>query len=92
VEKKQNPNFIYIYSETLKQIVAMSKKDGRVVCTDGVVYTAAEIAVLVAAGKDLTLEEHNVKKAIGGEIVNCTKEGDQEKKQKKNKAEELDIF
>jgi hypothetical protein len=69
MEKKRNPNFIYIYSEALKQEIAMSKKTGDVTCADGVKYSRAEVEIVASGGVEVGLAEHRVKKIFGGEIV-----------------------
>ena len=67
--KERKPGFIYIKSDLLKQEVAFSKKTGWVYCEDGVKYSPAELAVIEKAGGVLDLATHNVKKVIGGEVV-----------------------
>jgi hypothetical protein len=69
MEKKQNPNFVYWYSEILKQEIAMSKKTGDVTCADGVKYSRAEMEVMTSGGAQVGLAEHRIKKIFGGEIV-----------------------
>ena len=78
-EKKRNPNFIYIKSDLLKQIVAVSKKTGWVHCEDGVKYSPAEMEVIGRAGGVLDMETHMVKKIIGGEVVGCEQAGSGDK-------------
>jgi len=68
MEKKRNPNFVYMISDALQQELAISKKTGNVTCEDGVKYSYDEIILI--EGK-LTIEAHRVKKLIGGEIVEC---------------------
>jgi hypothetical protein len=67
--KERNPNFIYVYSEVFQQEYAISRNTGDVVFADGTKYSRKEIDVLARRGTQLTLEEHRVKKIIGGEIV-----------------------
>jgi hypothetical protein len=69
MEKKRNPNFIYMYSETIKQEIAMSKKTGDVTCADGVKYSRAEVEIVASGGVEVGLTEHRIKKIFGGEIV-----------------------
>jgi len=69
MEKKRNPNFIYIKSDLLHQEVAVSKKTGWVFCEDGVKYSPAEVEVVYKASRVLDMATHQVKKIIGGEIV-----------------------
>jgi len=71
-EKPRNPNFVYMLSNGLKQVLAISKKTGNVTCEDGVKYSYDEI---IRIGGNLTLEAHRVKKLIGGEIVGYEKKG-----------------
>ncbi|GHV90419.1 hypothetical protein AGMMS50268_09220 [Spirochaetia bacterium] len=75
MEKKRNPNFIYIYSEALKQEIAMSKKTGDVTCADGVKYSKAEVQIVASGEVEVTLAEHRVKKIFGGEIVRYERTG-----------------
>jgi hypothetical protein len=69
MEKKRNQNFIYWYSEELKQEIAMSKKTGDVTCADGVKYSRAEMEIVANGGVKVGLAEHWIKKIFGGEIV-----------------------
>jgi hypothetical protein len=69
VEKKRNPNFIYWYSEALKQEIAMSKKTGDVTCADGVKYSKAEVGIMEHGGTEVCLAGHRIKKIFGGEII-----------------------
>jgi hypothetical protein len=41
--KEYKPGFVYIYSELLKQEVAMNKKTGKVYCEDKTVYGPEEM-------------------------------------------------
>jgi len=75
-EKKRNPNFIYIYSEALQQEIAMSRKTGDVVCSDGTKYSAAEVALIASGEVPVTLAEHKVKKLFNGEILGYDKAGE----------------
>jgi len=74
MEKKRNPNFIYIKSDLLLQEVAVSKKTGWFFCEDGVMYSPAEVEVLRKANRVLDMATHQIKKIIGGEIVSCEPE------------------
>ena len=69
-EKPRNPNFVYMLSDGLQQVLAISKKTGNVTCEDGVRYSYDEI---IRIEGNLTLEAHRVKKLIGGEIVEYRK-------------------
>ena len=42
-EKKRKPGFTYIWSETLKQEIAMNDKTGKVYCEDGTVYGGCNV-------------------------------------------------
>jgi hypothetical protein len=75
MEKKRNPNFIYMHSEALKQEIAISKKTGDVTCADGVKYSNAEVQIVASGGVEVTLAEHRVKKIFGGEIVRYERTG-----------------
>ena len=75
MEKKRNPNFIYWYSKTLKQEIAMSKKTGDVTCADGVKYTNAEVQIVANGGVKVTPAGHRIKKIFGGEIVGFERTG-----------------
>jgi hypothetical protein len=69
VERKREPNFIYMKSEILKQEIAMSEKTGWVFCEDKVNYSPQEIAIMQRAGVEIDLCTHLVKKVFDGEIV-----------------------
>ena len=101
-EKKRNPNFIYLNSESLKMELAISKKTGDVFSADGVKYTAGEITLFAANGITVTPGKHKVKKLFGGEFVGC-EEPEMETNDNNNTAlppgtgaearsEELDIY
>jgi hypothetical protein len=77
--KERNPNFIYVYSEVFKQEYAISRKSGGVTFQDGTKYSRKEIDIIAAAGVELTLAEHRVKKIIGGEIVGIERTGSGDK-------------
>jgi hypothetical protein len=68
-ERVRKPGFVYIYSEALKQEIAMSEKTGRVYCEDKVQYSPQEIAIMNAAGVEIDLNTHLVKKVFEGEVV-----------------------
>ena len=89
MDKPRNPNFIYIQSDLLKQIVAVSKKTGWVHCEDGVKYSPAEMEVIGRAGGVLDMATHLVKKNIPGEIVDVKQA---ENKVVQSEKGELDIF
>ncbi len=65
-EKK--PGFIYIDSEELQQVVAISKKTGKAYCQDGTEYSAAEVQILRKIG-GINREVHLIKGAFKGQIV-----------------------
>jgi hypothetical protein len=72
-----NPDFVYMRSSILNQVVAYSKKTGWAYCEtdktpDGkpVAYSPKELDILNAGGRGvLPLSAHRVKKIFGGEIV-----------------------
>jgi len=66
---ERKPGFIYIYSEILKQEIALSEKTGVVWCKDGVKYSPQEIAVLAEGGGVLPHEVHIVKKVFNDSEV-----------------------
>lgn len=66
-EKK--PGFTYIYSETLKQEIAMSNKTGRVYCQDGTQYSPEEVMQLQKTLGEIPIFVHLIKKHFGGTIV-----------------------
>jgi len=101
-EKPRNPNFVYMLSDGLQQVLAISKKTGNVTCEDGVKYSYDEI---IRIEGNLTLEAHRVKKLIGGEIVEYRKkcsatyssniahsESENTKTSKNNEGGQLEIF
>ena len=65
-EKK--PGFIYIESEELQQVVAISKKTGKAYCQDGTEYSAAEVEILRKNG-GIDLAVHLVKGCFKGVLV-----------------------
>ena len=72
-ERKEG--YVYIQSALLNQEVALSLKTGWVYCQDKgpdgslVSYSPKEIEILEKSGSVITPEIHNVKKVIGGTIV-----------------------
>ena len=75
---EHKPGFTYIYSETLKQEIAISVKTGRIYCSDGVQYSAEEIAQIQKTYSELPLAVHTVKKHFGGTIVEAGEKKEQE--------------
>ena len=73
--KPLHPDYIYIDAELLKERVAYHKPSGWLICEskgpDGnfVSYSPKELKVFMDAGEPITLAVHNVKKIIGGEVV-----------------------
>lgn len=59
--------FTYIYSETLKQEIALSQKTGILYCADGTKYSKEELSLI--AGTQVPLEAHILKKVFGGTIA-----------------------
>jgi hypothetical protein len=78
--KVRKPGWHYIYSEELKQEIALSDKTGWVFCEDGVRYSPKEIELMRAKGMTISLAAHLVKKQFGGEIVDGTDGSDGEGK------------
>lgn len=61
----KNSDWIYKYSENLKQNIALSKKSGWVYCEDGTKYSPEEYAILKSTGQQV----HIVKKMFDGVLV-----------------------
>ena len=74
---ERREGFIYIKSDLLNQEVALSLKSGWVYCQDRtpdgalVSYSPKELEILAKTGSVITPGIHNVKKIIGGTIVEC---------------------
>ena len=68
--KEFKPGWKYIYSDTLKQEIAVNIKTGKVYCEDGTVYSPEEIKIMDDARQKITPEVYLVKKIFGGEITN----------------------
>lgn len=68
-EKKKKPGFTYVYSETLKQNIAISNKTGKVYCEDGTIYTPEEIKILNKKDEKIPYIVHVIKSTFKGEIV-----------------------
>jgi hypothetical protein len=68
--KEFKPGWEYIYSDTLKQEVAVNIKTGKVYCKDKTVYSPEEMRMMDGAKQEITPEIHLVKKVFGGEIIN----------------------
>jgi hypothetical protein len=67
--KEFRPGWEYIYSNELKQEVAVNIKTGSVYCEDGTVYSPEELKIMGAAKQAVTPEVHLVKRVFGGEII-----------------------
>lgn len=67
--KQHKAGFTYIYSDELKQEIALSHKTGRIICEDGTTYSFTEINQIVEQGKKIPLQVHLLKKIFDGEIV-----------------------
>ena len=65
----QNSNWIYKYSENLKQNIALSKSTGWVYCEDGTQYSPEEYAILKSTGQPIPLQVHIIKKMFDGVLV-----------------------
>jgi hypothetical protein len=59
---KRVPGFIYMYSEILKQEIALSNKTGIVYCQDEVQYSREEIRLISKDGGKISLDIHAIKK------------------------------
>jgi hypothetical protein len=68
--KEFRPGWEYIYSDTLKQEIAVNIKTGKVYCEDKTVYSPEEMKMMDSAKQEITPEIHLVKKVFGGEIIN----------------------
>jgi hypothetical protein len=71
--KEFKPGWEYIYSNVLKQEVAVNIKTGKVYCEDGTIYSPEEIKIMDSAKQEITPEVHHVKKIFGGAIVGFEK-------------------
>jgi hypothetical protein len=67
--KKFKPGWEYMYSDTLKQEVAVNIKTGKVYCEDGTIYSPEEIEIMKEAKQEIIPEVHLVKRIFGGEIT-----------------------
>jgi hypothetical protein len=67
--KEFKPGWEYIYSNELKQEVAVNIKTGAVHCEDETVYSPEELKIMGAAKQEITPEVHLVKRVFGGEII-----------------------
>jgi hypothetical protein len=67
--KEFKPGWEYIYSEALKQGVAVNIKTGRIYCEDGTLYSLGEAKIMNAAKQEITPEVHHVKRIFGGSIT-----------------------
>ncbi|EMB43572.1 hypothetical protein [Treponema denticola] len=85
---KQKPGWKYIYSESLKQEIAVHLKTGWVYCKDGSKYSPKEIAMLKENKTIVTQKIHNIKKTFEGEITKIELTASQKQK----KEEELEIW
>jgi hypothetical protein len=63
------PGWEYIYSEILKQELAIHIKTGRVYCEDGTQYEPGEIILMDKARAKINPEVHQVKSIFNGTIV-----------------------
>jgi hypothetical protein len=67
--KEFKPGWEYIYTDVLKQEIAVSKKTGKVYCEDGVIYSPEEIKIMDSVKQPIAPGVHHVKKIFEGEIV-----------------------
>jgi phage gp36-like protein len=63
------PGWDYMYSNELKQEVAINFKTGLAYCEDKTIYKLEEIKIMDTAKQKITSGIHLVKKVFGGEIV-----------------------
>jgi hypothetical protein len=74
--KEFKPGWEYMYSDTLKQEIAVQIKTGRIYCEDKTQYSIRELEIMKGAQLEITPEIHRVKKLFEGEIVNVIHKGD----------------
>jgi hypothetical protein len=67
--KKFKPGWEYMYSDTLKQEIAVNIKTGKVYCEDRTQYSLRELEIMKGAQLEITPEIHLAKKLFEGEIV-----------------------
>jgi hypothetical protein len=79
--KVRKPGWQYIYSDELKEEIALNEKTGWVFCEDGVRYSPKEIELMRSKNMAISRAAHLVKKQFGGEIVDGTVGRDCEGKQ-----------
>lgn len=93
---KQKPGWKYIYSESLKQEIAVHLKTGWVYCKDGTKYSPLEIEVLINAKQRMPLKVHNIKKILEGRIIKIIKKSAKTKQEQPAKPDtsnkELEIW
>jgi hypothetical protein len=78
--KEFKPGWDYLYSNTLKQEVAVNKQTGTLYCEDRTVYSPDEIRTMGAAKQEITPEAHLVKRVFGGVITQFIRKENQSKK------------
>lgn len=71
--KEFKPGFTYIYSETLKQEIALQDSTGKIFCQDGTVYDLSEIEEIKKHFGKLPLSVHLIKAKFGGKIIDGTR-------------------
>jgi hypothetical protein len=67
--KEFKPGWEYIYSNALKQEVAVNIKNGKVYCEDGAIYSSGELKIMDNAKQEITPGIHLVLRIFGGEIT-----------------------
>jgi hypothetical protein len=67
--KEFKPGWEYVYSDILKQEIAVNIKTGKVYCEDGTEYSPEEMGIMDTAKHEITPGEHFAKKIFGGEII-----------------------
>jgi hypothetical protein len=71
----QKEGFIYIYSDHLKQEIALSEKTGILYCTDKTQYSPQELQILDDGCGVVPLSVHLIKKVFSGKIIKIDRGG-----------------
>lgn len=89
---KKKEGWLYKYSESLKQNIALHEKTGWVFCEDGTKYSPKEIAEIKKTQKDTPKIIHDLKKLFEGEITKIEPAKQKPKKVETKQEEELEIW
>lgn len=65
----ENQNWVYKYSENLKQNIAYNKTTGWVHCEDGTEYSPQEFDIIKKTGAQIPFQVHLAKKVFEGQLV-----------------------